>query len=225
MEYAGRELPANWAQGRRHLRIPFQFANAPSFHPFRHKNSNDCFADSAETFDPIFDVFDNEVVRLGLQVHASEIVLEMSMAHWPLEAIGRREPFGFNFDTSPLHRQRVDPAKFLREFRNRIYHVHMKDAALNLAGVSGIFASRLNFCRPDQGRAFRALGHGGLDAKEIIGTLNRIGYQGPFPSSGGIAGWTTKRGRPKPTGSPSTWTSSHLLRRSTPSLRIEACPG
>ena len=190
-----------------------------------HKSGDDGFAYFSEGFDAGLDVFDNDGVRLGIQVRPSEIVFEISMAPWPFEAIGRRrEPFGFNFETSHLHSRRVDPAMFLREFRNGIYHVHMKDATLNLDGVSGIFASRLNFGRPAQGRVLRSLGHGGLNFNEIVRTLNRIGYRDLFSSSGRIAGWTKKRGRPRPAGSPSTWTSSRPVRRPTPPLRSEARP-
>ena len=39
-----------------------------------------------------------------------------------------REEFGFNFDPSHLIWQGVDPVEFIREFPDRIFHVHMKDA-------------------------------------------------------------------------------------------------
>ena len=51
--------------------------------------------------------------------------------HGPAGAGGARTTgaeFGFNFDPSHLIWQGVDPAEFIREFPDRIYHVHMKDA-------------------------------------------------------------------------------------------------
>jgi sugar phosphate isomerase/epimerase len=74
----------------------------------------------------------------------------------------------------------ADPVCFLNEFSDRIYHVHMKDAALQLNGKTGILASHLNFGHPDRGWDFRSLGHGGVNFEEIIRTLNRIGYDGPL---------------------------------------------
>jgi sugar phosphate isomerase/epimerase len=97
-----------------------------------------------------------------------------------LEAIGGREVFGFNFDPSHLEWQGVDPAKFIRTFRDRIYHVHMKDAAVTLDGTSGILGSYLNFGQPGRGWDFRSLGRGQVNFEEIIRALNEIKYDGPL---------------------------------------------
>jgi sugar phosphate isomerase/epimerase len=97
-----------------------------------------------------------------------------------LEAVGNREAFGFNFDPSHLHWQMVDPVRFIKEFPDRIYHVHMKDAAILLDGYSGILGSHLNFGKPGRGWDFRSLGRGGVDFEEIVRALNQIGYAGPL---------------------------------------------
>ncbi|MCF7955426.1 MAG: TIM barrel protein, partial [Phycisphaerae bacterium] len=94
--------------------------------------------------------------------------------------IDNRKAFGFNFDPSHLHWQMVDPVQFIRAFPDRIYHVHMKDAALQLDGKSGILASHLNFGKQNRGWDFRSLGHGGVDFEEIIRALNHIDYDGPL---------------------------------------------
>ena len=44
---------------------------------------------------------------------------------------------GFNFDPSHLLWQGLEPHLFIREFPDRIYHVHMKDAAVTLDGRPG----------------------------------------------------------------------------------------
>jgi sugar phosphate isomerase/epimerase len=69
---------------------------------------------------------------------------------------------------------------FIDEFADRIYHVHMKDAALTLDGKSGILASHLDFGSYGRGWDFRSLGHGGVNFEEIIRALNRAGYSGPL---------------------------------------------
>jgi sugar phosphate isomerase/epimerase len=74
----------------------------------------------------------------------------------------------------------INPAKFIQEFPGKIYHVHMKDAAVTLDGRSGILSSYLNFGQPGRGWDFRSLGHGDVDFEEIIRELNRIGYTGPL---------------------------------------------
>ena len=59
-----------------------------------------------------------------------------------------REEFGFTFDPSHLHWQGVDPVEFVRGFADRIFHVHVKDAALTLNGRSGLLGSYLPLGRP-----------------------------------------------------------------------------
>ena len=141
---------------------------------------DDGFKYFAEMFNPILDVFDECGVKFALEVHPTEIAFDIITAKRALEAVDNREAFGFNFDPSHLFWQMIDPVCFLKEFSDRIYHVHMKDAALQLDGRSGILASHLNFGDPNRGWDFRSLGHGGIDFEEIIRTLNHIGYNGPL---------------------------------------------
>ena len=134
----------------------------------------------AKMWNPILDVYEECGVRFALEVHPAEIAYDIVTAHRALEAINHREIFGFNFDPSHLHWQMVDPVQFLREFKDRIFHVHMKDAALQLDGRTGILGSHVKFGHPDRGWDFRSLGHGGVNFEEIIRHLNHIGYNGPL---------------------------------------------
>ena len=70
--------------------------------------------------------------------------------------------------------------RFIEEFPDRIYHVHMKDAAVTLDGRSGILSSHLGFGEPGRGWDFRSVGRGDVDFEAIIRVLNRIGYIGPL---------------------------------------------
>ena len=76
--------------------------------------------------------------------------------------------------------QGVDPVEFIREFPDRIYHVHIKDAIVTLNGRSGILASHLNFGDPRRGWDFRSPGRGGVNFEEIIRALNQVKYEGPL---------------------------------------------
>jgi len=151
-----------------------------SFPPVTNEMIEEGFVHFAKMWNPILDVFDECGVKFALEVHPTEIAFDIITAKRALEAVDNRETFGFNFDPSHLHWQMVDPVCFLNEFSDRIYHVHMKDAALQLNGRTGILASHLNFGRTDRGWDFRSLGHGGVNFEEIIRTLNRIGYNGPL---------------------------------------------
>lgn len=151
-----------------------------SFPPVSDEMIDKGYAYFAKMWNPILDVFDECGVRFGLEVHPTEIAFDIVTTHRALEAIGHREAFGFNFDPSHLHWQMVNPVQFLREFKDRIYHVHMKDSALQLDGRAGILGSHLNFGKQERGWDFRSLGHGGVNFEEIIRQLNYNGYDGPL---------------------------------------------
>jgi sugar phosphate isomerase/epimerase len=151
-----------------------------SFPPVSDEMIEEGFRFFADMWNPILDAFDDCGVKFALEVHPTEIAFDTITAKKALEAVGNREAFGFNFDPSHLHWQMVDPVRFIQEFPDRIYHVHMKDAAIQLDGYTGILASHLNFGKPGRGWDFRSLGRGGVDFEEIIRVLNQIGYQGPL---------------------------------------------
>lgn len=151
-----------------------------SFPPVPPKMIDDGFKLFADRFNPILDVFDECGVKFALEVHPTEIAFDLYTAERALEAVGRREAFGFNFDPSHLHWQGVDPVQFIRTFPDRIYHVHIKDAVVKLDGRSGIIASHLNFGDARRGWDFRSPGRGGVNFEEIIRALNDIGYKGPL---------------------------------------------
>jgi sugar phosphate isomerase/epimerase len=141
------------------------------------------FKQFADRWNPILDVFQECGVRFALEVHPTEIAFDIYSTQRALEAIGRREEFGFNFDPSHLLWQGVDPVEFIREFPDRIYHVHMKDAATMLNGRSGILASHLSFGDPRRGWDFRSVGRGGVRFEEVIRALNAAGYPSDAPLS------------------------------------------
>ena len=138
------------------------------------------YARFAERWNPILDVFDSNGVRFALEVHPTEIAFDIITARRALKALGNRPTFCFNFDPSHLLWQGVDPVMFLREFPDRIIHVHMKDAVVTLNGKEGILGSHLNFGQPDRGWDFRSLGRGKVNFEEIIRALQIIGYEGPL---------------------------------------------
>jgi sugar phosphate isomerase/epimerase len=138
------------------------------------------FAEFADRWNPILDVFAECGVRFALEVHPTEIAFDIFTAQRALDALGRREEFGFNFDPSHLHWQGVSPVEFIRAFPDRIYHVHVKDAIVTLNGRTGILASHINFGDPRRGWDFRSPGRGGIDFEEIIRALNQAGYAGPL---------------------------------------------
>lgn len=141
---------------------------------------DEAFVRVAEKWSPILDQFDEFGVKFALEVHPTEIAFDYYTTEKILKAFDYRDTFGLNFDPSHLIWQGVDPHIFLRDFADRIYHVHMKDAAVTLDGKSGILASHLPFGDRRRGWDFRSLGHGDVDFEEIIRELNAMNYTGPL---------------------------------------------
>jgi len=83
--------------------------------------------------------------------------------------------FGLNFDPSHFVWQQMDYLQAIREFADRIFHVHAKDARVDrekLAEV-GILAHPLQFHTP------KLPGLGDVDWGRFFSTLTDTGYQGP----------------------------------------------
>ena len=133
-----------------------------------------------ELWSPIMDVYDEYGVKLALEVHPTEIAFDYWSTKKLLDVFDHRETLGINFDPSHLIWQGLDPAIFLYDFADRIYHVHIKDAALNLNGRNGILGSHITFGDCRRGWNFVSPGHGDVDFDKIIRVLNQIGYEGPL---------------------------------------------
>jgi sugar phosphate isomerase/epimerase len=140
----------------------------------------EAFNEIVKLWSPIFDEFDKNGVKFALEVHPTEIAYDYYTTERLFKAFDNRETLGINFDPSHLIWQGVTPHILIRDFPEKIYHVHMKDAAVNLDGKAGILGSHLSFGDTKRGWNFRSLGHGDVDFEEIIRELNNIGYTGPL---------------------------------------------
>lgn len=129
---------------------------------------------------PILDEFVKNGIKFALEVHPGEIAFDYYSTKRLLEKFADRPEFGLNFDPSHLIWQGITPHIFLQDFADKVYHVHMKDAAVTLDGRSGLLGSHIDFGDLRRGWNFRSLGHGDVDFENIIRVLNAIGYEGPL---------------------------------------------
>ncbi len=83
--------------------------------------------------------------------------------------------FGLNYDPSHFALQFMDPVSPLREFHEKLFHVHAKDVKIDRARLNevGVFAEPLKWHQP------RIPGHGEIDWVQFMGALMEVGYNGP----------------------------------------------
>lgn len=152
-----------------------------SWPPLRPGQIESGFADFARRWKPILDVFEEEDVDFALEVHPTEIAFDLASTESALDAIGGHPRFGFNFDPSHFGYQGVDYVGFLERFRDRIFHVHVKDVWWADAPSSvGTFGGHVDFGDPRRNWDFRSPGRGRIDFEAIIRRLNQNRYAGPL---------------------------------------------
>jgi sugar phosphate isomerase/epimerase len=138
-----------------------------------------------ETWRPLVAYAEQHAVRIGIE----NCPMLFSGDEWPggknlatSPAIWRRmfadvpsSSFGLNFDPSHFVWQHMDYLKPLREFRERIFHVHAKDVRLDRERLDdvGILATPLEFHRP------KLPGLGEVDWGRFFSVLSDTGYEGP----------------------------------------------
>jgi sugar phosphate isomerase/epimerase len=155
------------------------------------------YKDFADRWNPILDVFDQEGVRFGLEVHPSEIAYDFWTTQRTLEAVNRRPAFGICFDPSHLYWQMMDPVAFVYEFGDRIYHMHVKESTRVLDGRNGILGSHLFFGDHRRGWDFVSPGRGDVPFERIFRALNSVGYPGPLSIEWEDNGMNRDQGAPE----------------------------
>lgn len=138
------------------------------------------YQDFADRWIPILDVFQENGIKFALEVHPTEIAYDIITFQRAIDAVNGHPAFGANFDPSHLIHQFVDPAEFIAEFGDRIFHAHVKDSRVQLNGRNSILGSHLDFGDRRRGWDFVSPGHGDVKWDPIIRGLNRVGYQGPL---------------------------------------------
>ena len=139
------------------------------------------YQDFGKQWTPILDACSEAGVQYALEIHSGQLAFDLVTAEMTLDAVDGREELGFTFDPSHFLCQGLDPVEFLRRFPDRIYHVHIKDAVLNLNGRNSLWCSLSSFGRSTRrGFDYRSPGRGGVNWEAIIRALNDIGYAGPL---------------------------------------------
>lgn len=152
-----------------------------AFPPVSQEMIDKGYKDFAKRWIPILDAYQEMGIKFALEVHPSEIAFDIETARRALAAVNNHPAFGFNYDPSHLGYQGVDYVKFIYEFSDRIFHVHMKDAYWSEQPKDiGVFGGHSDFGDNRRFWNFRSLGRGNVDFENIIRALNDIEYNGPL---------------------------------------------
>ena len=83
--------------------------------------------------------------------------------------------FGLNYDPSHLTWMRLDPLTPLRQFADRLHHVHAKDVRVDAAPL----AEHTPLADPELSHTPTLPGFGDVDWGRFAGLLYEVGYRGP----------------------------------------------
>ena len=138
-----------------------------------------------ETWRPLVAYAEQHAVRIGIE----NCPMLFTADEWPggknlatTPAIFRRmfadipsPSFGLNFDPSHFVWQHMDYLRPLREFKDRLFHVHAKDVRLDRERLDevGILATPLEYHRP------KLPGLGEVNWGRFFSVLSDSGYDGP----------------------------------------------
>ncbi len=138
-----------------------------------------------ETWPPLIEFAEQHQVRIGIE----NCPMFFTDDEWPggknlaiSPSIWRRmfaaipsENFGLNYDPSHLVWQHIDYVAPLREFADRIFHVHAKDARIDREAINDLGT----LATPNQIHVPKLPGLGEVDWGHFVSELNEIGYEGP----------------------------------------------
>lgn len=138
-----------------------------------------------EVWRPLLKLAEDHGVRIGIE----NCPMSFTKDEWPggknlftSPVIWRRAfndlaspNLGLNYDPSHFALQQMDPISPLREFQDRLFHVHAKDVKIDRRRLDevGIFAHPLEWHQP------RLPGYGEIDWARFMGALMETSYRGP----------------------------------------------
>lgn len=151
--------------------------------PSKHEDDN--FENFRRVWPPIVEYAEQKNIKIGIEncpmfftrdEWPSGNNLARSPAIWRkmFETIPSRH-FGLNYDPSHLVWQMMDYVNPIYEFRDRIFHVHLKDARILWEKISegGILTTPLNLHTP------KIPGLGDIEWGKFFSALYETGYDGP----------------------------------------------
>jgi len=134
----------------------------------------EAFAELARRWKPILDVYEENGVDVGYEIHPGEDVFDGATFEMFLEALGGHRRCKINYDPSHFLLQQLDYLAFIDIYHERICAFHVKDAEFNPTGRQGVYSGYQGWI--NRAGRFRSLGDGHVDFSGIFSKLAQYGY-------------------------------------------------
>ncbi len=149
----------------------------PYLYPWPQRPSGlieEAFAELARRWLPILDVYEDQGVDIGFEIHPGEDVFDGATYEMFLDATGGHERARINYDPSHFLLQQMDYLAFIDLYHDRICAFHVKDAEFNPTGRQGVYSGYQPWI--NRAARFRSLGDGQVDFATIFSKLAQYGY-------------------------------------------------
>jgi len=136
----------------------------------------DAFHELARRWKPILDVFDDNGVDLGFEIHPGEDLHDGITFEMFLERVGNHPRARILYDPSHFVLQCLDYCQFIDIYHDRIACFHVKDAEFRPSGRSGVYGGYQGWV--DRPGRFRSLGDGQVDFAQIFSKMAQYDFAG-----------------------------------------------
>jgi len=134
----------------------------------------EAFAELGKRWKPILDVYDENGVDVGYEIHPGEDIFDGATFEMFLDAVGGHKRCNINYDPSHFLLQQLDYLEFIDIYHERIKAFHAKDAEFNPTGRQGVYSGYQSWT--NRAGRFRSLGDGQVDFGGIFSKLTQYGY-------------------------------------------------
>ncbi len=135
----------------------------------------EAFAELGRRWKPIFDLYDDNGVDIGFELHPGEDVFDGATFEMFLDAVGGHTRCNINYDPSHFLLQQLDYLAFIDIYHERIKAFHVKDAEFNPDGRQGVYSGYQGWV--NRAGRFRSLGDGHVDFTGIFSKLAQYDYK------------------------------------------------
>lgn len=134
----------------------------------------EAFDELARRWRPILDVYEENGVDVGYEIHPGEDVFDGATFEMFLERLEGHPRCTINYDPSHFVLQQLDYLAFIDIYHERISAFHVKDAEFNPDGRQGVYSGYQGWV--DRAGRFRSLGDGQVNFSAIFSKMAQYDY-------------------------------------------------